>query len=207
MSANLFATYPSGELIDILDIRPEQIHVRDVAHHLSLECRYGGGTRRHYSVAEHSVIVSVLAQRHAGGITIADGPTMAAKWGLLHEIFESYARDIPRGQKTRTWLEFPDGELRPYAEVENDFLRDVVAPKFGLRWSIPAVVGEEDRKVCGTEMRLLCRRACAVDGNRLSPAIPGLVPGAWSAEEAETRWIARFVELWGSDADTFLGVP
>lgn len=207
MSRNLFATFPTGELVDVLAIRPEQVHIRDVAHHLSVENRYGGGTRRPYSVAEHSVLVSVLAAQHADGITLDDGPAMAARWGLMHEVFEAYAKDIPRGQKTRTWLESDDGELRTYADVEHDFLRDVVAPKFGLGWPMPKVVEEVDRKVCGAEMRLLCRRACDCSGRPLPPATPGLVVGCWSSEEAETRFLARFVELWGAEADAFLGVP
>lgn len=207
MSGNLFATYPTGELVDPFDLRSGQVHARDIAHHLSVEPRYGGGTRRGYSVAEHSVIVSVLAQREADGITLADGPMMASKWGLMHEAFEAYAKDIPAGQKHRTWLEMPDGELRLYRDVEQEFLRDVVAPKFGLAWPMPRVVGVVDRLVCASEMRLLSRRACNTSGEPLKAAVPGLVTGVWSAEEAETRWLARFVELWGSDADALLGLP
>ena len=210
MSGNLFATYPTGELVDPFALRAEQVHARDIAHHLSNEPRYGGGTRRHYSVGEHSVIVSVLAQRHADGITLADGPTMAAKWGLMHEAFEAYAKDIPAGQKHRTYVNVgvqDDCVLVPYSEVEEAFLRDVVAPKFGLAWPIPRTVGEVDRMICASEMRLLSRRACDTSGRPLKGAIPGLAPGMWSPEEAQTRWLARFVELWGSDADALLGVP
>lgn len=41
-----------------LDPRPDEIDPEDIAHALSLLCRYGGHVDRFYSVAEHCVLMS-----------------------------------------------------------------------------------------------------------------------------------------------------
>lgn len=211
MSRNLFVTYPTGEAFDPLRIRPEQLHARDIGHHLSIEPRYCGGTRVGLSVAEHSLAVSWLAAQRTMHVLQHDHDSLAvriaAQWGLMHEGFEMIAKDQPRGLKARLYFDVGgDLGLASYSEVEETFLRDVLAPRFGLPWPIPSVVGDVDREVCGTEMRQLCRRAIDPEGNPLPPAIPGVVLGVMSAAEAETRWIARFVDLWGAEADDLLGV-
>ena len=48
----------SGKKFYPLDPRPEDIDIRDIAHALSLNCRFNGHCRCFYSVAEHSVGVS-----------------------------------------------------------------------------------------------------------------------------------------------------
>lgn len=46
-----------------LDPRIEDIDIQDIAHSLSLVCRWTGHTYCFYSVAEHSLRVSLLAQQ------------------------------------------------------------------------------------------------------------------------------------------------
>jgi len=63
------------------------VDIRDIAHHLSLQCRFAGACRGMYSVAQHSVLVSRLCTP----------PNQLV--GLLHDASEAYLQDIIRPLK------------------------------------------------------------------------------------------------------------
>lgn len=76
-----------------LDPRPEEIHAVDIAHQLSMTCRYGGAVDHFYSVAEHSVLLAEYAMEqwpedHGFHLAV-----------LLHDAAEAYICDIPRPLK------------------------------------------------------------------------------------------------------------
>lgn len=78
----------NGLEIDMLDPRPEQIVLGDIAHALALTCRYGGHAPKFYSVAEHSIGVSgLLGQTHGPDVQMM-------RIGLLHDAAEAYLGDI-----------------------------------------------------------------------------------------------------------------
>lgn len=87
-NSNLIATQVGG-LVDPLNLTADDIYIDDIAHALSNLCRFGGHTRRFYSVAEHSIHVSYLCDP-------ADAMT-----GLLHDAAEAYLMDLPRPIKQR----------------------------------------------------------------------------------------------------------
>lgn len=66
-----------------LDPRPEEIDIIDIAHALSMKCRFNGHCTDFYSVAEHSVLVS------------ANSPRVYQLKSLLHDGAEAYLPDIP----------------------------------------------------------------------------------------------------------------
>ncbi len=81
-----------------------EICIRDIAHALSLICRYGGHCKRFYSVAEHSVHLARFLLKDANRSwrersqprhTILEW----AMWALLHDASEAYAGDIVRPAK------------------------------------------------------------------------------------------------------------
>jgi hypothetical protein len=77
----------TGRAFYPLDPRPEDIDPVDIAHALSLICRYGGHSSRFYSVAEHCVLMShAVAPEHA-------------LWALLHDATEAYLGDMIRPLK------------------------------------------------------------------------------------------------------------
>jgi len=63
--------------------RGKDVDIRDIAHSLSMQCRFTGHTREFYSVAEHSVRVAWYLDDHPLKLH-----------GLLHDASEAYFGDI-----------------------------------------------------------------------------------------------------------------
>lgn len=61
--------------------------IRDIAHHLANLCRYNGATWRHYSVAEHSLLVATILRLRG------ESPAVQLA-GLLHDAHEAYLGDV-----------------------------------------------------------------------------------------------------------------
>lgn len=77
----------SGREVDVLNPRPEDFCIEDIAHSLSQLCRFTGHTNRFYSVGEHCLNVSYLVD------TSRTDPETAF-WGLLHDVHEAFIGDI-----------------------------------------------------------------------------------------------------------------
>lgn len=92
MGRNIRMQTFSGEYVhfDQLDAIP--VSIVDVAHHLSQICRFGGATRRFYSVAQHSVRVSRLLK--------ANGNDRDTQYQALHhDDTETYIGDMVKPLK------------------------------------------------------------------------------------------------------------
>jgi uncharacterized protein len=76
----------TGKRVDISNPTPEAIDVQDIAHALSMTCRYGGHCRDFFSVAEHSLLVEKLGE--------CRGTTESGLCLLLHDAAEAYIGDI-----------------------------------------------------------------------------------------------------------------
>jgi uncharacterized protein len=74
----------SGRRIDPLNLQPGDINIEDIAHSLSLLCRFGGHTTSFYSVAQHSVRVARAL------------PPELWLEALLHDATETYLQDLIR---------------------------------------------------------------------------------------------------------------
>ena len=77
------STY-TGKKFFPFDPRPEQICIEDIAHGLSMLCRFSGQCPYFYSVAEHSIYVVHCL------------PDNLQLEGLLHDASEAYLADLPR---------------------------------------------------------------------------------------------------------------
>lgn len=103
----------TGRIIYPLEFKAEDVCIEDIAHHLAHQCRYAGATKRHYSVAEHSVHVS-----------------KAAAWedraeALLHDASEAYLQDILSGMKKQEIM-------APYRELEAR-VEQIIFDVFGVK--------------------------------------------------------------------------
>lgn len=103
-----FMTTISGKRINYENPTVEMFDITDIAHSLSNICRFGGHIRRHYSVAQHSVMVSNLVPHHLA---------LAA---LLHDASEAYLSDIVRPAK-RMLPQYKDLELKFQGVLEERF--------------------------------------------------------------------------------------
>lgn len=153
--------------------RAEDLDILDIAHSLSLQCRFNGHCRVFYSVAEHSV-------RVAGQL-----PDDLALWGLLHDAAEAYLGDLTRPLKRQV-------EARWFNDAEDQLLK-VIAATYGLVWPMPPQVRAADDVLLVTEARDLMVAPPAdwsLEAEPLAERIEPLAPSA-----AETLFLQRFETL------------
>lgn len=151
--------------------RPEDIDIIDIAHALSMQCRYNGHVRHFYSVAQHCVLISSLVSPEN------------ALWALLHDATEAYVGDMIRPLK----LHMPD-----YQAVENRVML-AIAEKFGIEPSMPPDVKAADSRILLDERDALMGEPAgdwAIDGD---PFGIGIDP--WPPSTAEVHYLHRFAEL------------
>lgn len=123
----------SGGRFYVLEPRAEDVRIEDIAHALSMQCRFTGHSNRFYSVAEHSVWVSRRCDP-------AD-----ALWGLLHDASEAYIGDMSAPLKHQP-------EMSRFRTTEKRIMA-AVAEKFGLAAKEPDSVRTADRRMLLTEAR------------------------------------------------------
>ncbi len=155
--------------------------IEDIAHSLSMLCRYGGHSVKFYSVAEHSVRVSYSC------------PTELALEGLMHDVTEAYMSDIISPLKPY---------LTGYKEWEHA-LYARIAPVFNLAATIPDSVEKADKDMCVFEIpRVLkskgegwIRPADPIDISRYPDHISSDQVDFWSPASAEFFFMERYKQL------------
>jgi hypothetical protein len=130
----------SGEFVDPLDPDPTKLYLRDIAHALSLICRFQGHVSRHYSVAEHSMYVADLlaAQQHDKRIVLT---------GLMHDASEAYMADLASPLKQ-------DDSAAAYRAAEEHMMA-LLAKQFDFIWPLPQEVHHADRVLLWCEAHVL----------------------------------------------------
>jgi len=119
----------TGNRFCFTDPKPEQVHIEDIAHHLSLICRFTGAVKSFYSVADHSIRVAGI---------VPDELKLSA---LLHDAAEAYTGDISRPVKYSHKL-----------ETTEKAVMEVIARKYNIDPYNP-IVREADNKLLATEAR------------------------------------------------------
>lgn len=130
----------TGKQFFPLDPTGSDLDIVDIAHALSNVCRFNGHASRHYSVAEHSILVALHV---ANDDERPDAQTVLA--ALLHDASEAYLCDIPRPLKMMP-------EMAPYREMEAR-LEHAIAARFGLPCQMPEIVKRHDMRALATEYR------------------------------------------------------
>ena len=140
----------SGRYVDPFALAPRDINIVDIAHALSMQCRFAGHVREFYSVAQHSLIVESLLPAEVRN------PRVRLQ-ALLHDAPEAYLSDIVAPVKHRlpeyqaleeeVWkavalrFDIPIGRVAGVKEADLLALawerRDLVNHR-GISWAIPA---------------------------------------------------------------------
>lgn len=169
-----WTVFSSGRPFWPLDPRPEDISIEDIVDGLTGICRYCGHTRWHYSVAQHSYLVSKVVN-----------PRFALA-GLLHDAPEALLGDVITPVKRLI--------KDVYRKLEDDSMR-AVATKYDFIYDEEThlEVKIADEILLATELRDVSKAGFI---NAFTTQLPmKRVIGQWSAEYTKTMFIDRFLEL------------
>lgn len=165
----------SGRRFNPTKPNPEAIVIQDIAHALSMQCRFSGHCQQFYSVAQHSVLVSHICDFED------------ARWGLLHDASEAYLVDVPRPLKR-------SGKFDAYLEFE-DRMQKAVCKRFGLSEKEPPSVKRADTILLATEARDLMS-PLHPDWRQPVGPLPFKIE-SWTPQQAKDNFLKRFSELAG----------
>lgn len=160
----------SGNIINPLN--PEPVTIEEIAHTLSFICRYGGHCPKHYSVAKHSILVSLL------GDQTGDLPRLK----LLHDAHETYFGDWPKPIKN---------SVPALVEVE-DRVEACVRPALHMPLRLPPEVKKCDLLSLAIEMRWLWANRMPDDP---AHAAAFMAVRDLSMEEARDAFLRRYEEV------------
>lgn len=124
-----FVTTYSGARFFVDECNIQDIPIEDIAHALSMNCRFNGHLEKFYSVAEHSVIVSEL---------VSDEDALSA---LLHDVSEAFVPDMPRPFKC----------MIEGFDAYEERIQKAVAEHYGTKYPLPEHVQWVDKNIVRTE--------------------------------------------------------
>lgn len=166
----------TGKKYPLLNPKPEDICVEDIAHALSNVCRFSGHCREFYSVAQHSVLCSFWI--HKSGFEFE---------ALMHDSSEAYLTDISRPLKYSS-------AMVGYRELEAK-TEKVLAEKFGIPYPKSELVKKVDDRMLSTENRDLRGSKVQLWGGNVKPF--NFIIEAWEPKKAEKAFIERYHQLGG----------
>jgi len=134
----------SGKKFYVFQPKQKDIVIEDIAHSLSLICRFTGHTEDLYSVGQHSLLVMELC------------PDELKLEGLTHDFPEAYVTDLAT----------PIKRQMPNYRVIEDNLHVAIAKKFHLQFPMPKIIKEIDTEVFHMEWAYLMERDKKVKSGR-----------------------------------------
>ena len=140
----------SGGPFDLLKPRAEDINLLDIAQSLGKLNRFNGHSKFAYSVAQHSILVSMLLAE-----------TEYEREGLMHDAAEAYVGDIATPLKRALRSRLSPFEKDPLQEICEPIER-LIADKFGLVYPWPIEVHNADREALRIERQYVMHPSSGV---------------------------------------------
>jgi uncharacterized protein len=169
----------SGQRVSVAEPSPDNISIQDIATAISKQCRFNGHCSEFYSVAEHCVRGSKLAEKHFG--------KKVAKEFLMHDATEAYLGDLIKPVKV----------TMPFFQQVEEVFWKAIAKKFGLLVEQSEECHYLDKIMVTWEKRDL------LPFSEHWPRLPDIEVfnlerlNPWNWRKAETRYLQRFTELFG----------
>lgn len=156
---------------------PSTVDYRDIARSLSRTPRYFGHTTGFFSVAQHSIACSKLAEARGMG---AETQFIA----LMHDAAEAYCGDLARPLKER---------LEKYNEIIEQVEANI-AEHFGFEYPYPEEIREIDLRVYWYERRGISDHP-DIDASEVPappPAVAQVLSGYWRPNKAWNEFLSRY---------------
>lgn len=174
----------SGKKFQLLSPQIEDISIIDIAHALSMQCRFTGHSKHFYSIAQHSVLVSHQCNQYP-------------LFGLLHDASEAYLSDISSPLKN-------SGFFENYKYYE-DNLQKLIYKKF---------IGKLENVAIHTEVKEADMELLSVESYKLmqplhpefklthlkSHLIQNIEIEELVPSKARNMFLDRYIELTGDDS-------
>lgn len=215
---NWIETY-TGSLFYPLDPRDDEIDIRDIAHSLSLQCRFNGHCSEFYSVAQHSLLVvkhlesqdltlsttgkDKKKQRFfSANVKCSDIDVLLLR-ALLHDAAEAYICDVPRPLKIMLSAVQEADKLNTHAIYKKyNCTIDYILKWFHYNFDnlgdleISEMIKQADNAILAAEVRDLGlqkhEKWCDFE-----PSPVAVIP--MSPKQAEQAFLDKFYELQDSD--------
>ncbi|WP_242095448.1 hypothetical protein [Sphingomonas sp. CROZ-RG-20F-R02-07] len=167
----------SGAYFDLLDPHGSAFTIEDIAHGLSMTCRFAGQCRQFYSVAEHSWHTSFL---------VAPEFRLAA---VMHDAAEAFIGDVTRPLKSL---------LPEYKAIERN-VEAAIAERFGLDDAGADEIKRADLVMLHAEQAVMMpHHEDRWDTSPEDDASARLVNfRCWSPDDARRAFLWRFEDLGG----------
>lgn len=164
----------AGQYFRFNHVEEHEYDIEEIAHALSHICRYTGHCNEFYSVAQHSVLVSLAV------------PRPLALQGLLHDASEAYLGDVSSPLKSL----LPD-----YKALEGRVER-AISKRFGLPFPLDPQIKTADLRMLMTEKRDICIQTaqCGKEWPNYQPYTFCVKPV--SSRQAKHLFLHRFTQLY-----------
>lgn len=163
-----------GNYVDLRRPMEHDYPIEEIAWHLSKINRFTGGTRIDYSVARHSVYVSMLV------------PMVYAMEGLMHDASEAYLGDVSSPLKSL---------LPGYRRIEARVMK-AIRYHHGMHPDEPDVVKARDKSAAAIENRhIMTPHIAVVDGGFFEVTPHGRPWRQTTAVEDCDKFLERYYEL------------